>query len=182
MADDLLVVPAARTAVPVCHSAQHRADAGPRAGEARGEPSAGVLDSQTVKSPYATGGGGFDAGKLIKGRKRHIQVDTDGRLLMVQLTAADVQEASGAEQIVKAVRKRLPWLKHLFADGAYDCGKLMSAVTFPGFVIEVVRRLAGQQGFQVLPRRWVVERTFGWMAAGAVWSVTTNAAATSPKP
>jgi transposase len=147
MADDLLVGRAARTAVPVCHSAQHRADAG------------------------------FDAGKRIKRRKRHILVDTDGRLLMVQLTAADVQEASGAEQIVKAIRKRLPWLKHLIA----DCGKLMSAVAFPGFVIEVVRRLAGQQGFQVLPRRWVVERTFGWMAAGAVWSVTTNAAATSSK-
>lgn len=90
-------------------------------------------------------------------------MDTDGRLLMVNLTAADVQDAAGAEQIVKAVRKRWPWLKHLFADGAYDRGKLMSAAAYRDFVIEVVRKLAGQQGFQVLPRRWVVERTFGWM-------------------
>jgi transposase len=116
-----------------------------------------------VKSPHAPSGGGFDAAKRIKGRKRHIAVDTDGRLLMVNLTAADVQDAAGAEPIVKAIRKRWPWLKHLFADGAYDRGKLMSAAAYHDFVIEVVRKLAGQQGFQVLPRRWVVERTFGWM-------------------
>ncbi|WP_245906759.1 IS5 family transposase, partial [Teichococcus aestuarii] len=125
--------------------------------------SAGVLDSQTVKSPHAPGGGGYDAAKRLKGCKRHIAVDTDGRLLMVNLTAADVQDAAGAEQIVKAIRKRWPWLKHLFADGAYDRGKLMSVAAYRDFVIEVVRKLTGQQGFQVLPRRWVVERTFGWM-------------------
>jgi putative transposase len=126
-------------------------------------PSAGVLDSQTVKPPHAPGGGGFDAAKRLKGRKRHIAVDTDGHLLMVNLTAADVQDAAGAEHIVKAIRKRWPWLKHLFADGAYDRGKLMSTAAYHDFVIEGVRKLAGQQGFQVLPRRWVVERTFGWM-------------------
>jgi transposase len=90
-------------------------------------------------------------------------VDTDGRLLMVNSTAADVQDAAGAEPIVKAIRKRGPWLKHLFADGAYDRGKLMSAAAYHDFVMEVVRKLVGQQGFQVLPRRWVVERSFGWM-------------------
>jgi transposase len=126
-------------------------------------PSGGVLDSQTVKAPAAPGGGGYDAGKKIKGRKRHIAVDTDGRLLMVNLTTADVQDAAGAERIVKAIRKRWPWLKHLFADGAYDRGKLMSEAAYRGFVIEIVRKLAGQQGFHLLPRRWVVERTFGWM-------------------
>jgi hypothetical protein len=76
-------------------------------------PSAEVLDSQTVKSPYAPDGGGYDAAKRLKGRKRHIAVDADGRLLMVNLTAADVQDSAGAEQIVKAIRKRWPWLKHL---------------------------------------------------------------------
>lgn len=126
-------------------------------------PTAGVLDSQTAKAPHAPGGGGYDAAKKVKGRKRHIAVDTDGRLLMVNLTTADVQDAAGAERIIEAVRKRWPWLKHLFADGAYDRGKLMDAAAYRGFVIEVVRKLADQKGFQVLPRRWVVERTFGWM-------------------
>ena len=126
-------------------------------------PTAGVLDSQTVKAPSAPGGGGYDAAKRVKGRKRHVAVDTDGRLLMVNLTTADVQDAAGAEAIVKAVRKRWPWLRPLFADGAYDRGRLMSEAAYRDFVIEVVRKLAGQRGFQPLPRRWVVERTFGWM-------------------
>ena len=126
-------------------------------------PSAGVLDSQTVKAPHAPGGGGYDAAKRTKGRKRHVAVDTDGRLLMVNLTTADVQDAAGAEQIVAAVRKRWPWLKHLFADGAYDRGRLMDAAAYRDFVVEVERKLPDQVGFQVLPRRWVVERTFGWM-------------------
>lgn len=127
------------------------------------QPSAGVLDSQTVRAPAAAGGGGYDAAKRLKGRKRHVCVDTDGRLLMVNLTAADVQDATGAEAIIKAVRRRWPWLRHLFADGAYDRGKLASAEAYRDFTVEVVRKLAGQQGFVPLPRRWVVERTFGWM-------------------
>src|SRR3712207_4158237 len=79
-------------------------------------PTAGVLDSQTVKAPAAPDGGGYDAAKRVKGRKRHVAVDTDGRLLMVNLTTADVQDAAGAERIMAAIRKRWPWLKHLFAD------------------------------------------------------------------
>jgi putative transposase len=126
-------------------------------------PSAGVVDSQTVKAPRAAGGGGYDAAKKVRGRKRHVAVDTDGRLLMVNLTMADVQDAAGAEAIVKAIRRRWPWLRHLFADGAYDRGRLMSAAAYRDFTVEVVRKLAGQQGFVPLPRRWVVERTFGWM-------------------
>lgn len=126
-------------------------------------PTAGVLDSQSVKAPGAPGGGGYDAAKKVKGRKRHVAVDTDGRLLLVNLTPADVQDAEGAEPIIKTVRKRWPWLKHLFADGAYGRGELMRRAASRSFVIEVVRKLAGQQGFRVLPRRWVVERTLGWM-------------------
>ncbi|WP_424137039.1 IS5 family transposase [Roseomonas chloroacetimidivorans] len=126
-------------------------------------PSAGVLDSQTAKAPHAPGGGGYDAAKRTKGRKRHVAVDTDGRLLMVNLTTADVQDAAGAEEIVRGVRKRWPWLKHLFADGAYDRGRLASLAAYKDFTLEVVRKLPDQTGFQVLPRRWVVERSFGWM-------------------
>lgn len=90
-------------------------------------------------------------------------VDTDGRLLMVNLTTADVQDAAGAEKIVKTILQRWPCLKHLFADGAYDRGRLADLAAYKGFTLEVVRKLPDQKGFQVLPRRWVVERTFGWM-------------------
>ena len=126
-------------------------------------PSAGVLDSQSVKAPAAGAARGYDAGKKIVGRKRHIAVDTDGRLLMVNLTPADISDSAGAEAVLTALRKRYPWVKHLFADGAYDRTRLMDKAAFLDFVIEVIRRSDGQKGFEVLPRRWVVERTFGWM-------------------
>lgn len=125
-------------------------------------PTGAVLDSQSVKAPAAKERG-FDGGKKITGRKRHIAVDTDGRLLMVNLTTADISDSAGAQAILDAIRKRWPWLKHLFADSAYDRGKLMDKAAFLDFVIEIVRRMEGQVGFEVLPRRWVVERTFGWM-------------------
>ena len=82
---------------------------------------------------------------------------------MVNLTTADISDSAGAQMILDAVRKRWPWLKHLFADSAYDRAKLMDKAAYLDFVIEIVRRIEGQQGFEVLPRRWVVERTFGWM-------------------
>jgi putative transposase len=125
-------------------------------------PSAGVIDSQSVKAPAAQVRG-YDAGKKIGGRKRHIAVDTDGRLLMVNLTTADIADSAGAQAILDAIRKRWPWIKHLFADGAYDRRKLMDKAAFKDFVIEIIRRIDGEPGFKVLPRRWVVERTFGWM-------------------
>lgn len=125
-------------------------------------PSAGILDSQSVKAPAARQRG-YDAGKKIVGRKRHIAVDTDGRLLMVNLTTADISDSAGAQMILDAIRKRWPWLKHFFADGAYDRCQLLDKAAFLDFVIEVVRRIEGEPGFKVLPRRWVVERTFGWM-------------------
>jgi putative transposase len=80
----------------------------------------------------------------------------------VNLTTADVSDNAGAQVILDGVRKRWPWLKHLFADGAYDRTKLVDKATFRDFVLEIVRRTDSQTGFKVLPRRWVVERTFGW--------------------
>ncbi|MNE62207.1 Transposase DDE domain protein [compost metagenome] len=82
---------------------------------------------------------------------------------MVNLTTADISDSAGAQAIIDALRKRWPWVKHLFADGAYDRARLMDKAAFLDFVDEVVRRIEGAQGFHVLPRRWVVERTFGWM-------------------
>ena len=125
-------------------------------------PSAAVIDSQSIKAPHAETRG-YDAGKKIVGRKRHIAVDTDGRLLMVNLTPADISDSAGAEAILDAIRRRWPWVKHLFADGAYDRRKLMDKAALRDFMIEVIKRSDTQKGFEVLPRRWVVERTFGWM-------------------
>ena len=82
---------------------------------------------------------------------------------MVHLTPADISDSAGAQVILDGIRKRWPWVKHLFADGAYDRLQLMDKAAYLDFVIEVIRRSDDQKGFQVLPRRWVVERTFGWM-------------------
>ncbi|WP_194751931.1 IS5 family transposase, partial [Thermaurantiacus tibetensis] len=87
-------------------------------------PSAAVVDSQTVKAPHADRRG-YDAAERIVGRKRHIAVDTDGRLLMVNLTPADISDSAGAQAVLDAIRQRWPWVKHLFADAAYDRLKLM---------------------------------------------------------
>ena len=121
-----------------------------------------MIDSQSIKAPQAKARG-YDAAKKVVGRKRHIAVDTDGRLLMVHLTPADVSDSTGAQAILDAIRKRWPWVKHLFADAAYDRRKLMDKAAYLDFVVEIIRRSDGQKGFEVLPRRWVVERTFGWM-------------------
>ncbi len=112
-------------------------------------PSAAVIDSQSVKAVQAKTRG-YDAGKKIVGRKRHIAVDTDGRLLMVNLTTADISDSAGAQAILDAIRKRWPWVKHLFADGAYDRLKLMDKAAYLDFVVEIIRRSDDQKGFEVL--------------------------------
>lgn len=127
------------------------------------QPSAGILDSQSVKAPQGPEHRGYDAAKKLTGRKRHIAVDTDGRLLMVNLTPADVADSTGAVPVLEALKDRWSGLKHLFADGAYDRAVLLDKAAALDFVVEVVKRHEGQTGFEVLPRRWVVERTFGWL-------------------
>jgi putative transposase len=125
-------------------------------------PTAGVLDSQSVKAPAAKERG-YDAFKKVKGRKRHIAVDTDGRLLAANLTPADVADSTGVVLVLEALKQKWPRIKHSFGDAAYDHRKFMDKAAFLDLTVEVVRRLEEQHGFAVPPRRWVVERTLAWL-------------------
>ena len=99
----------------------------------------------------------------MTGRKRHIVVDTMGLLLAVVVHPADIQDRDGARLVLAQLLDRFPRLQVIWADGAYS-GKLVAwAKTVGGWTLELVRRPAQQHTFQVLPRRWVVERTFGWL-------------------
>jgi len=131
----------------------------------RSRPTAAILDSQSVKSDPHGGQVGYDAGKKIKGRKRHLLVDTLGLLLGVAITSADVPEREGAKLLLGRVLKAFSWLRKMWVDGGYTGQEFAQWVkgSRPNLEVEVVKRSDDISGFEVLPRRWVVERTFGWL-------------------
>ncbi|AHJ69035.1 Transposase [Granulibacter bethesdensis] len=127
-------------------------------------PSAGVIDSQSVKTTESGGPRGYDAGKKIKGRKRHILTDTQGYLVHAVVHGADIQDRDGAPLVLSAIVQHFPWLRHVFADGGYAGDKLKDALrAVSKWTIEIVKRSDIAKRFEVLPRRWVVERTLAWL-------------------
>ncbi|MFF0428377.1 IS5 family transposase [Streptomyces sp. NPDC004520] len=128
------------------------------------EPSAYVLDAQSIKTSanVPAAGQGLDAGKKIAGRKRHIGVDTLGLLLAVLVTAANVSDNVGGIQVLSSIAADHPRVTKAWADTGYRT-KVIDHGARLGIDVEVTRRAPAHRGFKVIPRRWVVERTFGWL-------------------
>jgi putative transposase len=127
------------------------------------EPSAGVIDSQSAKTTEVGGEHGYDAGKKINGRKRHLLVDTMGLVLLVVVHTANIQDRDGARLLLAKAKGLFPRLQRIWADGGY-AGKLIGWLQETcGWVLEIIKRHDAVKGFKLLPRRWVVERTFGWL-------------------
>jgi putative transposase len=127
------------------------------------EPTAAIIDSQCVKGSAQGGSCGYDAGKKVKGRKRHILVDVLGLIIAIVITPASVQDRDGAEPVIKQATLEHSYIQKIWTDGGYT-GKVMQRLRdSTGIDIEMIKRTDDMSGFVLLPRRWVVERTFGWM-------------------
>lgn len=130
-------------------------------------PTAAILDSQSVRTASQPGLRGFDAGKKITGRKRHVLVDTLGFILGLKVTPADIQDRDGARLLLWSVLSvAFGWIKLIWADGGYS-GQLADEVALiprhRNVKLEIIKRSDHTKGFKILPKRWIVERTFGWL-------------------
>ncbi|CAA9387314.1 MAG: Transposase [uncultured Pyrinomonadaceae bacterium] len=126
-------------------------------------PSAAIIDSQSVKTDEQAISKGYDAGKKVKGRKRHILVDTLGLLLKAKVLTADIQDRDGAKRLFSEIKEQMPRLQLIWADGGYR-GKLILWVAAQClWILEIVKRNDREKFFIVLPKRWIVERTFSWL-------------------
>lgn len=130
-------------------------------------PTAAVLDAQSVKSAEGGEAIGYDAGKRVRGRKRHLLVDTNGLVLKTVVHSASIQDRHGAKKVLTGLHRLFPSIGLIWADGGYanvvDRSLIGWVAEHLGIELVVVPRNADVKGFQVLPRRWVVERTFGWI-------------------
>jgi putative transposase len=129
----------------------------------KAQPTAAIIDSQSTKSTFVKSeSNGYDGGKLIKGVKKHIAVDTNGLILTTVIHAANIHDSKGAKMVITELANRYKNVRKIFADKAYGGGLAIWAKSKHGIAIEVIPRIK-RHVFKVLRKRWIVERTFAWM-------------------
>jgi putative transposase len=168
VADRLLLFHGLASGRPLAADTRHVARVGAAAERKKKAPTAAILDSQSVKVSNHGGVRGYDAGKKVLGRKRHLLVDTLGLILHVVVHSAAIQDRDGARLVLPVLLERFGWLRCIFVDGGY-AGTLVHWIKemLPrrGLNLKIVKRSdVNKHRFAILPKRWIVERTFGWLS------------------